>query len=63
MNDFDTLEQFEVTQKMTRSSWKLELTCTACGETVCDVEPGDLLSVLANSADDHWRNTEHEKEE
>lgn len=37
----------------------LELTCTKCGEHVCDVEHQDSLSTLENVARDHWQGAGH----
>lgn len=57
MNDFDPLSMFSTEQSDDMVKRDLELTCVRCGKVVCDVEPGDLLSVLADVADEHWNET------
>lgn len=31
----------------------LELTCTVCGEVLCDIEHGDVLSILISLGREH----------
>ncbi len=55
MNDFDPLRMFTALESDDMVKRDLELTCCLCGTVVCDVESGDLLSTLADVADEHWR--------
>jgi hypothetical protein len=55
VNDFDPLMMFTTEQSDDLVKRDLELTCSRCGFVVCDVQDGDLLSILANVADDHWQ--------
>lgn len=55
MNDFDVLEKFTALESDDMVKRDLELTCNECGTVVCDIEHGDLLSMLANTADQHWQ--------
>jgi len=49
----DSLQRFEALQSTDQVKTDLELTCTECGEVVCDIEAGDNLKVLAEVANDH----------
>jgi len=49
----DSLQRFEALQSTDEVKTDLELTCTECGEVVCDIEHGDNLKVLAEVADEH----------
>lgn len=49
----DALDGFEARQSSDIAKTDLELTCSACGEHLCDIEHGDTLSVLARTAADH----------
>jgi hypothetical protein len=56
----DSLQRFEALQSTDEVKTDLELTCTECGEVVCDVEAGDNLKVLADVADEHVCTSETE---
>lgn len=45
-----SLLQFELRASDDEVKIDLELTCTECGEVVCDAEAGDSLAVLASTA-------------
>ena len=47
------VSQFEVRQSDDIVKTDLELTCTECGVSVCDVEDGDQLRILISMAEDH----------
>jgi hypothetical protein len=49
----DSLQRFEALQSDDDVKTDLELTCTDCGEVLCDIEAGDNLKVLAEIADEH----------
>jgi hypothetical protein len=49
----DSLQRFEALQSDDDVKTDLELTCTDCGEVVCDIEHGDNLKILCSVADDH----------
>jgi hypothetical protein len=49
----DSLQRFDACQSDDDLKTDLELTCSECGEVVCDIEPGDNLKVLAEVADAH----------
>lgn len=55
MNDFDILELFTAQPPRDLAKQGLELTCTACGTAVCDIDPDSLSADLVNAADRHWR--------
>jgi hypothetical protein len=63
VNDFDALEQFTIVAPAGEAKPGQELACDQCGEVVCDVEPGDSLAVLANTADAHWLEAGHEPDD
>lgn len=47
------LHRFEARQSSDIVKTDLELTCTGCGEPICDVEPGDSLEVLVTTVLEH----------
>lgn len=49
----DSLHRFELKQSDDLVKTDLEVTCTECGEVICDAEAGDTLDLLARTADDH----------
>jgi hypothetical protein len=53
MVDVNVLEQFGTKASSDLAKQDLELVHLVCGETVCDVEDGDNLLVLAATAADH----------
>lgn len=59
----DSLHRFEARQSDDHVKTDLELTCTECGEIVCDIEHGDTLATLAAVADEHECSDEGEDEE
>lgn len=52
-DDASQLDRFVVRQSNDPVKADPELTCDACGEHLCDVEPGDTLSVLVLTAHGH----------
>jgi hypothetical protein len=52
-NAEEFLGRFEALQSLDDVKRDLELTCTVCGQVLCDVEDGDELSVLAEMAAEH----------
>lgn len=49
----EDLERFELRQSDDYVKRDLEVTCTDCGEVICDAEDEDTLGLLARVAEDH----------
>jgi hypothetical protein len=52
-NAEEFLGRFETLQSDDDVKRDLELTCTVCGQVLCDVEDGDELAVLVSAASEH----------
>lgn len=59
----DTLHRFDLKQSDDPVKTDLELTCSECGEVLCDVEADDNLGVLATVADNHACAAEPDEDE
>jgi len=58
----DSLQRFEALASSDEVKTDLELTCTECGEVLCDIEHGDNLKVLCSVADEHECTPEDEED-
>lgn len=61
MPDYDELSQFIVNDSDDLAKSDHELVCLICAEVICDVEPGDMLNILASTAMDHTKTCTYEQ--